>query len=103
MDIFEQVSVAKRANLYFDGKVSSRNIFFADGSKQTLGVVLPGEYEFATSQGEIMQVMSGSFEVLLPHAQDWQVFAAGSQFELAAGVSFKLRNAAVAEYCCSYL
>ncbi|MFV0596209.1 pyrimidine/purine nucleoside phosphorylase [Shewanella sp.] len=103
MELIEQVSVAKKANIYFEGKVASRSVFFSDGTKQTLGVVLPGEYEFSTSQGEIMQVTSGSFEVLLPNSATWQTFSEGSQFKLAANVSFKIRNSAVAEYCCSYL
>lgn len=103
MGLIEQVSVAKKANIYFEGKVASRSVFFADGSKQTLGVVLPGEYEFSTSQSEMMEVTSGAFEVLLPGASTWETFEAGTQFELAANVSFKIRNTAIAEYCCSYL
>ncbi|MCU8040359.1 pyrimidine/purine nucleoside phosphorylase [Shewanella oncorhynchi] len=103
MSLLEQMSVSKKANIYFDGKVASRSVFFADGSKQTLGVVLPGEYEFSTSQGEIMEVTSGRFEVLLPETTTWQEFSEGTQFELAANVSFKIRNTAIAEYCCSYL
>ncbi|MGL5358949.1 MAG: pyrimidine/purine nucleoside phosphorylase [Shewanella sp.] len=103
MSLIEQVSVAKTANIYFDGNVSSRSVFFADGSKQTLGVVLPGEYTFSTSQPEKMAVVSGSFEVLLPGSKAWQTFAAGSEFTLAANVSFTIRNSAIAEYCCSYL
>lgn len=103
MSLIEQVSVAKKANIYFEGKVASRSVFFADGSRQTLGVVLPGEYEFSTAQGEIMEVTSGTFEVLLPEASTWETFVEGTQFELAANVSFKIRNTAIAEYCCRYL
>jgi len=103
MNLIEHVSVAKTANIYFDGKVTSRSVFFADGSKQTLGVVLPGEYAFSTSQPENMTVISGSFDVLLPGSTTWQTFTAGTQFALAANVSFKIRNSAIAEYCCSYL
>ncbi|MCH1931124.1 pyrimidine/purine nucleoside phosphorylase [Shewanella sp. A25] len=103
MSVIEQVSVAKNANVYFDGKVVSRSVFFADGSKQTLGIVLPGEYEFGTATGEVMEVTGGSLEVLLPGSDTWQVFNVGQTFELAANVSFKIRNTAIAEYCCSYL
>ena len=48
--MLENVSVEKKANFYFDGKVTSRSVLFADGSKKTLGIMLPGEYEFNTSQ-----------------------------------------------------
>ena len=50
-----------------------------------------------------MEVISGRFEVLLPETTTWQEFNEGTQFELAANVSFKIRNTAIAEYCCSYL
>ena len=37
MSEFTNVTVIKKANIYFDGKVVSRTVVFADGSKQTLG------------------------------------------------------------------
>jgi len=101
--MLQHVSVAKQANVYFNGKVTSRSVLFTDGSRQTLGVVLPGEYEFSTAEGEIMQVTSGEFEVLLPGETDWKAFKAGSQFELAPNVSFSLRTSQISEYCCHYI
>ncbi|WP_351088043.1 pyrimidine/purine nucleoside phosphorylase [Shewanella sp. S1-49-MNA-CIBAN-0167] len=103
MSMLQQVSVAKKANVHFNGKVISRSVVLADGSKQTLGVVLPGEYEFSTAQGEIMQVISGEFDVLLPGQTEWATYATGSQFELAPNVSFSLRTAQISEYCCQYI
>ncbi|GGP43787.1 MULTISPECIES: pyrimidine/purine nucleoside phosphorylase [Shewanella] len=103
MSMLQHVSVAKQANVYFNGKVTSRSVVFADGTRQTLGVVLPGEYEFSTAEGEIMQVTSGEFEVLLPGETEWKTFSAGSQFELAPNVSFSLRNTIISEYCCHYI
>ncbi|MBB1317741.1 pyrimidine/purine nucleoside phosphorylase [Shewanella sp. SR43-4] len=103
MSMLQQVSVAKKANVYFNGKVISRSVVLADDSKQTLGVVLPGEYEFATAQGEIMQVISGEFEVLLPGQTEWAVYATGTHFQLAPNVSFSIRTAQISEYCCQYI
>lgn len=103
MSMLQHVSVAKQANVYFNGKVTSRSVLFTDGCRQTLGVVLPGEYEFSTAEGEIMQVTSGEFEVLLPGETDWKAFSAGSQFELAPNVSFSLRTSQISEYCCHYI
>ncbi|QYJ75178.1 MULTISPECIES: pyrimidine/purine nucleoside phosphorylase [Shewanella] len=102
MKVLENVNVALKANVYFDGKVTSRAIYVG-GQKQTIGVVLPGEYEFSTTQPEQMQVISGAFEVLLPGESQWQTFAEGSTFNLDADVSFSIRAADVAEYLCSYL
>ena len=103
MSMLQHVSVAKQANVYFNGKVTSRSVLFADGSKQTLGVVLPGEYEFSTAEGEIMQVTSGEFDVLLPGATEWSTYVAGTQFELAPNVSFSIRTSQISEYCCHYI
>ena len=58
MNNYENVTVDKLANIYFDGNVISRNITFQDGSKKTLGVMLPGEYEFSTQSKELMEIMS---------------------------------------------
>ncbi|QSX37081.1 pyrimidine/purine nucleoside phosphorylase [Shewanella sedimentimangrovi] len=103
MQLIEKVNVATKANLYFDGRVSSRSIFLADGSRQTLGVMLPGEYRFDTSQAELMHITSGPVEVRLPGETDWRALQEGDSFELAAGVEFDIRCQGIAEYLCSYL
>jgi len=59
MDNYQNVDVDKLANIYFEGKVISRNIFFKDGSKKTLGIMLVGEYEFKTISREVMEIISG--------------------------------------------
>ena len=46
MNNYRNVDVDKSANIYFEGRVISRNVYFKDGSKKTLGVMLVGEYEF---------------------------------------------------------
>jgi uncharacterized protein YaiE (UPF0345 family) len=56
MSLFENVNVVREANIYFDGKVTSRTVIFKDGSKKTLGILLPGDYEFGTKEKEIMEV-----------------------------------------------
>ena len=73
MSVFENVTVVREANVYFDGKVTSRTVVFADGSKKTLGIMLPGEYSFGTDAPEIMEILSGQLEVLLPGQQGWLV------------------------------
>lgn len=103
MSTFENVTIVKEANLYFDGRVSSRTVLFADGSKKTLGLMFPGEYEFGTDQKEIMQIMSGALEVLLPDATNWQAIKGGESFEVPASARFKLKVSVISDYCCSYL
>jgi len=36
MSEFHGVDVVKKANIYFNGNVTSRTLIFADGSKKTL-------------------------------------------------------------------
>ena len=101
MTQFSNVSVIKNANIYFDGKVTSRTVLFADGSRKTLGIMLPGDYEFSTDAAELMEIQAGELMVLLPGAE-WQTIRGGESFEVPANASFKLQVKEVADYCCSY-
>jgi uncharacterized protein YaiE (UPF0345 family) len=103
MTQFTNVTVIKAANVYFDGKVASRTVLFADGSKKTLGLMQPGEYEFGTAQAEIMEILAGELDVLLPGSKDWQHFTGGTRFDVPANASFKLKVTKLTDYCCSYL
>jgi uncharacterized protein YaiE (UPF0345 family) len=101
-DRFENVTVVKKANVYFEGKVTSRTVLFADGTRKTLGFMLPGDYEFNTGVSEVMEILNGEMKVLLPGRKDWQVFKPGDTFAVPANSSFKLKLEGVADYCCSY-
>lgn len=102
-EVFENVSVVTKANVYFDGKVSSRTVRFADGSEKTLGFMLPGEYEFGTAKPELMEVTSGSMEAKLPGVADWQAYSAGEAFNVPGDCKFQVRVAEFADYICSYI
>ena len=73
MDKYENVHVDKLANIYFEGNVISRNIFLNDGSRKTLGVMLPDKYEFNTSAEELMEITSGKLSLKLQNFQDWKL------------------------------
>lgn len=103
MDRFENVSIVKKANVYFEGKVTSRTVLFSDGTRKTLGFMLPGEYEFGTGDKELMEVLGGKLEVLLPDSSEWSVFEEGQAFEVPANSKFKVVVKGVADYCCSYI
>lgn len=103
MSKFKNVSVTQNANIYFDGKVTSRTIEFNDGSTKTLGIMLPGEYEFNTGKKELMEIYSGDLDVLLPGEKEWQNIKGGQEFYVAANASFQLKVKCVTDYCCSFL
>jgi len=103
MSQFTNVTIVKAANIYFDGKVTSRSILFSDGSKKTLGVMLPGEYEFNTDQKEIIEIISGKLEVLLPGSEKWEWIEEGETFKVPAKSKFGLKVKNITDYCCSFV
>ena len=102
MDKFENVEVDKLANIYFEGKVISRNIFLKDGSKKTLGVMLVGEYEFNTVSRELMEIISGKLNLKLKHDNEWKLITSGMEFNIPENSSFKLEVLELVNYTCSY-
>ena len=103
MTSFENVKINKPANIYFDGKVTSRTVTFPDGSVKTLGIMLPGEYEFGTDKAEIMEIMSGSLKLQLPDSDEWQDIKGGESFNVPAKSRFKMQVNAISDYCCSFV
>jgi len=100
---FEHVTVLKAANVYFEGKVTSRTVLFADGTKKTLGIMLPGDYEFGTDAKELMEITAGRLDILLPGEEEWITIDGQGEFTVPAQSSFKLRVHEVTDYCCSYI
>jgi uncharacterized protein YaiE (UPF0345 family) len=100
---FNDVTVVKAANIYCDGKVNSRTVKFADGTKKTLGIMMPGAYSFNTDAKEIMEILAGSMDIKLAGSDIWKTYAAGSSFEVPANSSFDLKVTQVSDYCCSYI
>lgn len=103
MSEFKNVTVVKKANIYFGGQVTSRSIFFADGTKKTLGVMQPGEYEFSTGVAEIMEILSGELKWQLKGEQEWHKVSAGESFSVPENSVFLMKMSAVTDYCCSFL
>jgi uncharacterized protein YaiE (UPF0345 family) len=103
VNTFENVSIVKKANVYFDGKVTSRTVVFPNGEKKTLGIMMPGEYEFGTADKELMEILAGKLEVLLPDSDKWVAVEDGQSFEVKAGSKFKLVVKELTDYCCSYI
>ena len=103
MSEFKNVTITKEANVYFDGKVTSRTVIFPDGCRKTLGIMVPGDYEFGTAEKEVMEILAGSLDVLLPGGTEWITINAGETFEVPAQSKFKLKVKSLTDYCCSYL
>jgi len=102
MDNFINVDVDKLANIYFEGKVVSRNIYLKDGSKKTLGIMLVGEYEFNTVNRERMEIITGKVRLKLKDDNEWKLITNGMEFNIPKNSSFKLEVIELVNYTCSY-
>jgi len=103
MSQFTNVTADKKANIYFGGNVTSRTLHFSDGSIKTLGIMLPGEYTFNTSEKEIMEIMSGEMEVQLPDSSEWITMTGPQSFDVPANSAFNLKVKTISDYCCSFV
>ena len=100
---FENVTAVTRANVYFDGKVVSHTILFADGSKKTLGLIFPGEYSFETATPECMSVTAGVCRVRLSDEDAWTTHNEGQSFDVPSNSEFEIAvDEGVCQYICSY-
>lgn len=99
---FDQVSVVKQANVYFDGKCVSHTIQFADGTKKSVGVILPSALKFNTGAPEIMECVAGACRYRLAGGE-WQESHAGQSFSIPGNSSFDIEVAAEAyHYVCHF-
>ena len=102
MTQLQNVTLDKQANVYFDGKVTSRSVLFEDGTKVTLGIMLPGDYTFNTGLKEIMEITQGTLSYRLA-GQDWVGIDGSGEFEVPANSQFELKVVALTDYCCHYI
>ena len=103
MSEFKNVTVVKKANVYFNGGVTSRTVLFPDGTKKTLGIMQPGEYEFSTGDKEVMEILAGDLEVMLPGASSWKKVSGSESFEVPANSKFTMKVKTLSDYCCSFV
>ncbi len=103
MSEFNKVTVVREANVYFDGKVTSRTVVFEDGTKKTLGFMQAGDYSFDTGAAEIMEMLGGEMDVKLEGSTQWKTYKAGESYEVPANSKFDLVVKEFADYCCSYI
>ena len=89
MSEFQNVTVVKKANVYFGGNVTSRTVKFADGTKKSVGVILPATLTFNTGVAEIMECVAGACRYRLKGG-DWQTSGAGQSFTVPGNSSFDI-------------
>lgn len=90
-----------KVNEYFDGNVKSIGFNNSEG-KITSGVMAPGEYEFGTTEHELVRVVSGELKVKLPGEKTYKSYGVGAEFEVDANQKFQLIVEQASAYLCFY-
>ncbi len=92
-DQLHQTSVTTQANVYFGGKCISHSLTLTDGTKKSVGVILPATLTFNTGAAEIMECVAGACEYKLAGASGWTKSSAGEKFNVPANSKFEIRVA----------
>jgi len=96
------VAVTTKANVYFDGKCVSHGITLADGSKKSIGVILPATLTFSTGAPEIMECVAGACEYKLAGSDQWLKSIAGEKFSVPGESKFDIRVSDAYHYICHF-
>jgi uncharacterized protein YaiE (UPF0345 family) len=64
--------------------------------------MMPGNYDFNTAAAEVMEILAGQLDVLLPNSQEWVAVKGGESFDVPANANFQLKVHEPTDYCCSY-
>jgi len=99
---FDSVTVNTQASVYFDGKCVSHGITFADGTKKSVGVVLPSSLTFNTGAPEIMECVAGGCEYQLAGTSEWLRSTPGHSFNISGNSSFNIRVTEPYHYICHF-
>ncbi len=102
MSQFDNVSVVKKSNVYFDGRCVSHTVLFADGTKKTVGVIFPSLLTFNTGAPEIMEIIGGRCLVQLAGESRSQEYSAGQSFNVPGNSSFQIETLELLDYVCHF-
>jgi len=99
---FKNIEVKKKANIYHDGRVTSRTLITSEGEMKTLGVMLPGTYRFSTQAPERIEITQGHCRVKLADKQVWSDYQAGQDFSVPANSHFEIEVVDLLDYVCHF-
>jgi uncharacterized protein YaiE (UPF0345 family) len=99
---FDNVSVKKKANVYFDGKCVSHTVLFPNGTRCTVGVIFPSTLTFNTVSPELMEINAGECKVRLKGQEKWITYQAGDKFAVPGNSSFDIETVQTLDYVCHF-
>jgi uncharacterized protein YaiE (UPF0345 family) len=97
-----QAQISTRANVYFDGKCVSHSIELADGTKKSVGVILPSSLHFNTGEPEVMELVEGVCRVKFAGSESWLPYSAGQSFQVPGKSSFDIEVTQTLHYICHF-
>lgn len=100
---FDNVSVVKKANVYFDGKCVSHTVLFADGTRKTIGVIFPSSLTFNTGAPEVMELHAGKCRIRLKGENEWKSYEGGQRFNVPGNSSFDIETLETVDYVCHFV
>lgn len=99
---FDNVSVKKKANIYFDGKCVSHTVMLPNGTRSTIGVIFPGSLTFNTVVPELMEINGGTCKVRLKDEDVWKTYNVGEKFTVPGNSSFDIEVTEMLDYVCHF-
>ena len=99
---FDNVSVKKKANIYFDGKCVSHTVLLPNGTRSTIGVIFPRSLTFNTAAPELMEISLGVCKVRLAGETEWKTYGAGEKFTVPGNSSFDIEVLETLDYVCHF-
>ncbi|MEO0318463.1 MAG: hypothetical protein RL404_2140 [Pseudomonadota bacterium] len=99
---FDNVSVIKKANVFFDGKCVSHTVLLADGTKKSVGVIFPSSLVFNTGAPEIMEINGGKCRVRVKGETEWKTYEAGQSFSVPGDSHFDIETLELLDYVCHF-
>ncbi|HSO05760.1 MAG TPA: pyrimidine/purine nucleoside phosphorylase [Pelomicrobium sp.] len=102
MSQFDNVSVVRQANVYFDGKCVSHTVLLPDGTRKTLGVIQPSVLTFNTGAPEVVEINAGRCRVKLAGSSEWKTYGPGEQFSVPGNSSFDIETLELLDYVCHF-
>jgi uncharacterized protein YaiE (UPF0345 family) len=99
---YKNVEVRKKANVYHEGRVTSRTVVTPEGEMKTLGVMLPGTYRFNTQAPERIDVTQGRCRIRLAGQATAQEYQGGDSFEVPGDSHFEIEVVDLLDYVCHF-
>ncbi|WP_335956485.1 pyrimidine/purine nucleoside phosphorylase [Acinetobacter bereziniae] len=99
---FDAVTVRVKPNIHYKGRSISYVIECQDGSKKTLGVILPTDkpLTFETHVTERIEIISGKCFVQREDNENIEIYSSGEFFTVPANSRFSMQSTEVVDYIC---